>query len=42
MLVPVVAVSFVGLIGMPAIRLLSSSAKTKDWARTRNAAHSRF
>ncbi len=42
MLVPVVAVSFVGLIGMPAIRLLSSSARTKDWARARNAVQNRL
>ncbi|MBA1154691.1 hypothetical protein [Microvirga mediterraneensis] len=40
-LVPVVAASLVGLIGMPVIRLMMSSAKTRHWARSRSMAQGR-
>jgi hypothetical protein len=41
-LVPVVAASLIGLIGTPAVRLMISSARARDWARARNLAQSRF
>jgi hypothetical protein len=41
-LVPVIATSLAGLILPPALRMLVSSKKTKAWAKTRNAAQSRY
>ncbi|QRM30169.1 hypothetical protein [Microvirga sp. VF16] len=41
-LVPVVAASLVGLIGMPVVRLMISSKRTKHWARSRSMAQSRY
>jgi len=40
-LVPVVAASLVGLIGTPVIRLMVSSRRTRQWARSRSMAQSR-
>ncbi|WP_201829884.1 hypothetical protein [Microvirga zambiensis] len=40
-LVPVIAASLVGLIGTPAIRLMVSSARARDWARSRSMVQSR-
>ena len=41
-LVPVIAASLVGLIGTPALRLMISSTRARDWARTRSMVQSRF
>ena len=41
-LVLVIAASLIGLVGMPAVRLMMSSSRTRTWVRNRNLAHGRF
>jgi hypothetical protein len=35
-LVPVVAASLIGLVGMPAMRLMASSKRTRQWAKSQS------
>lgn len=41
-LVSVIAASLIGLVGTPAIRLMASSARARDWARSQSGLLRRY